>query len=96
MEQLSEPGTELAVDDGAAAGPAHPLRLVRTAVDQEVGHCSGQRGADPKTGTMALGIVDQPSVLAGQIERSSSCKADQSWRDGVMYPGTKAAPAGTE
>jgi hypothetical protein len=67
MEQLSEPGTELAVEDGAAAGPAHPLRLVHTAVDQEVGHCSGQRGADPKTGTMALGIVDQPSVLAGQI-----------------------------
>jgi hypothetical protein len=92
MEQLSE----LAVEDAAAAGPAHPPRLVHTAVDQEAGYCSGQRGGDPKTGTMALGIVDQPSVLAGQIERSSSRKADQSRRDGVIYPGTKAAPAGTE
>ena len=76
MEQLSEAGTELAVEDGTAdleqeigavAGPAHLLRFVHAAVDQEVGGAFGQRGADAEPGTMAFGVVDQPSALAGQI-----------------------------
>jgi hypothetical protein len=33
---------------GAAAGPAHLLRFVHAAVDQEVGGAFGQRGADAR------------------------------------------------
>jgi hypothetical protein len=51
----------------APTGAAHLLCLVHAAVDQEVGRGFGQRGADPQTGTMALGIVDQLSALAGEI-----------------------------
>jgi hypothetical protein len=67
-EQLPEAGTELAVEDGAlkqeigpASGLSHLLRFVHAAGDQEVGRCFGQRCADPQTGTMALGVVDQPT-----------------------------------
>src|SRR4051794_41335855 len=76
LEQLAESGAELAVNDGAAdleqeigtaAGPAHLLLLVHAAVDQEVGGAFGDRRADPLTGAMPLGIVDQPSTLAGEI-----------------------------
>ena len=76
MKQLAEAGTELAVEAGAtdveqeigaAAGPSHLLRFVHAAVDQEVGGAFGEQCADPQTGTMAFGIVDQPSALAGQI-----------------------------
>ena len=76
MEQLSKAGPELAVEAGAAdleqeigtaARPAHLLRFVHAAVDQEVGGSFGERCADPQTGTMAFGIVDQPSTLTGEI-----------------------------
>jgi hypothetical protein len=76
VKQLYEAGTELAVEDGAAdlgqeigaaAGPLHLLRFVHTPVDQEVGGCFGQCGADAETGTMTLGVVDQPGALAGRI-----------------------------
>src|SRR5690348_10965517 len=76
LEQLAESGAELAVDDGAAdleqeigaaARPAHLLLLVHAAVDQEVGGAFGDRRADPLTGTMLLGVVDQPGALAGEI-----------------------------
>jgi hypothetical protein len=76
FEELTEGGTEFAVEAGttdleqeigAAAGPSHLLGFVHAAVDQEVGRCFGQRGADPQTGTMAFGIVDQPSAPAGEI-----------------------------
>src|SRR5689334_9910513 len=76
LEQVAESGAELTVDDGAAdleqeigaaAGPAHLLLLVHAPVDQEVGGAFGDRGADPLTGMMTLGVVDQPGTLAGQI-----------------------------
>src|SRR5690349_22102206 len=76
MEQLAEAGTEFAVEAGAAdleqeigaaAGPSHLLRFVHAAVDQEVGGSFGQRCADPQTGAMAFGIVDQPGTLTGEI-----------------------------
>jgi len=76
FEELSEGGAELAVDDGATdleqeigapAGPSHLLGFVHAAVAQEVGGPFCYRSADPQTGTMAFGIVDQPGALAGQI-----------------------------
>ncbi len=62
LEELSEAGTELAVEDGAAdleqeigaaVGPAHLLGFVHAAVDQEVGRAFRDRRADPQAGTMA-------------------------------------------
>jgi hypothetical protein len=47
VEKLTKPGPELAVEDGAAAGPPHLLGLGHAAIDQEVGRCFGQRGTDP-------------------------------------------------
>ena len=76
IEQRFEAGSELAVEDsaadleqevGATTGPSHLLGFVHAAVDQEVGSAFGERGTDPQPGAMALGIVDQPSALAGQI-----------------------------
>src|SRR3954452_15335969 len=74
FEELSEGGAELAVEGGAleqeigaTAGPSHLLRFGHAAVDQEVSRTFGDRRADPQTGPMAFGIVDQPSPLAGQI-----------------------------
>src|SRR4051812_20146082 len=61
IEQMTEAGAELAIDDGAAdleqeigaaAGPAHLLRFVHAAVDQEVGGPFRDR-ADPLTDAMA-------------------------------------------
>jgi hypothetical protein len=43
------------------------LGFGHAAVDQEVGGAFGERGTDPQTSTMTLGIVDQPGTLAGQI-----------------------------
>src|SRR3954447_19367899 len=70
FEELSEGGAELAVEGGAleqeigaAAGPSHLLRFGHAAVDQEVGSAFGDRRADPQTGPMAFGIVDQPGAL---------------------------------
>ena len=66
LEQLSEPGAELAIEDGATdleqavgalAGPAHLLRLGHSAVDQKVGGAFGQRSADPLPGTVTLGVI---------------------------------------
>ena len=76
MEQLAEAGIEFDIEAGApdleqevgaAAGPAHLLRFVHAAVGQEAGRTFSERCADPQTGTMAFGIVDQPGALAGQI-----------------------------
>jgi hypothetical protein len=75
FEELSEGGAELAVEGGAsdleqeigaAAGPSHLLRFVHAAVDQEVGGAFGDRRADPQTGAMALGVVDQPETMGSR------------------------------
>jgi hypothetical protein len=76
LEQLAEAGTELAVEAGvadleqeigAAAGPSHLLGFVHAAVDKEIGRAFGERCANPQTGAMAFGIVDQPGTLANGI-----------------------------
>jgi hypothetical protein len=43
------------------------LTFVHPSVHQEVGRPFGDRGADPQSGTMAFGVIDQPVALAGQI-----------------------------
>src|SRR5690242_13684797 len=95
VEQLSEAGTELAVEDGAAdleqeigapAGPPHLLGFVHASVDQEVRGSFGDRRADPQTGTVALGIVDQPSALAGQIAVDLAQRRPQSTRRRILFP----------
>src|SRR5690349_24832491 len=66
FEELAEAGIERAVEDGAAdlepevstaAGPSHRLRFVHALIDQEVGRCFGQRGADPQAGAMTFSVV---------------------------------------
>src|SRR5690349_23387045 len=93
LEQLAESEAELAVDDGtadleqeigAAARPAHLLLLVHAPVDQEVGGAFGDRRADPLTGAMALGIVDQPGALAGEIAVDLVQRRPQPARRGAL------------
>src|SRR5690349_23009116 len=93
IEPMAESGAELAVDDGAAdleqeigaaAGPAHLLLLVHAPVDQEVGGAFGDRRADPLTGAMALGIVDQPGALAGEIAVDLVQRRPQPARRGAL------------
>src|SRR5690242_17648057 len=76
IESLPEAGAERAVVDGAtnleqeigpSSRPAHLLRLVHPAVHQEVGGAFGDRGADPQSGPIPLGIIDQPVALSGEI-----------------------------
>ena len=76
LESLSEAGAERAVVNGAAnleqkigssARPAHLLQFVHPAVHQEVGRAFGDRGADPQSGTVPLGIIDQLVALAAEI-----------------------------
>src|SRR5882757_2782974 len=43
------------------------LPFVHPPVYQKVGRPFGDRGADPQSGTMAFGVIDQPVALAGQI-----------------------------
>src|SRR6188474_3419110 len=95
MEELAEAGTKFAVEAGAAdleqkigaaAGPSHLLRFVHAAVDQEVGGAFGDRRADPQTGTVALGIVDQPGALAGQIAVDLAQRRPQPARRRIPFP----------
>src|SRR5271166_2201859 len=76
LESLSEAGAERAVIDGAAnlkqkirpsPRPAHLLRFVHPAVHQKIGRPFGDRGANPQSGTVPLGVVDQPVALSGEI-----------------------------
>ena len=76
LESLSEAGAERAIIDGAAnlkqkirpsPRPAHLLRFVHPAVHQKIGRPFGDRGADPQSGTVPLGVVDQPVALSGEI-----------------------------
>jgi hypothetical protein len=81
---LIEAETELVVECGAAgleqeinvpSGPSHLSAFVLAAVDQEVGGAFVERGANPKTSTMALCIVDHLSARSGQIavDLAQSC-----------------------
>src|SRR4051812_32622434 len=76
FESLSEAGAERPIVDGAAnleqaigpsPRPAHLLRLVHPAVHQEVRRAFGDRGADPQSGPVPFGIIDQPIALATEI-----------------------------
>jgi hypothetical protein len=76
VESLSEAGAERPIVDGAAnlqqeigpsARPTHLLGFVHPAVHQEVGRAFGDRGPDPQSGTVPLGIIDQLVALAAEI-----------------------------
>jgi len=92
MEQLA--GTKFAVEAGAleqevgaAAGPSHRLGFVHAPVDKEV--CGPFRDRSTQTGAMALGIVDQPGALVGQVAvdlaHTASVTAD-------LFSGSPARP----
>jgi hypothetical protein len=76
VESLSEAGAERPIVDGAAnlqqeigpsARPTHLLGFVHPAVHQEVDRAFGDRGPDPQSGTVPLGIIDQLVALAAEI-----------------------------
>src|SRR5208282_2916033 len=76
MEFLSEAGTEGAIIYGAAnlkqkigtpSRPAHLLGLVHPAVHQEIGRPFRDRSADPQSGTVPLGVINQTIALAREI-----------------------------
>src|SRR5208337_4378136 len=76
LESLSEAGAERAIIDGAAnlkqkirtwRRPAHLLPFVLPAVHQKIGRPFGDRGAGRQSGTVPLGVVDQPVALSGEI-----------------------------
>jgi hypothetical protein len=75
-EFLSKVGTESTIIDsatnlkqqiGPASRPPHLLTFVHPAVHQEIGRPFGDRGANSQSGTMPLGVIDQPVALASQI-----------------------------
>jgi hypothetical protein len=43
------------------------LRFVHAPVDQEIRRALGDRRPNTQTGTIPLGVVDQPSALAAEI-----------------------------
>ena len=72
LKQLAEPRTERSVEDcaanpeqeiGTSSGPSHLLQLVHAPVDEEVGGAFGGRSSDTQSGTLSLGIVDEPAAL---------------------------------
>ena len=76
VEPVSEAGSERAIVDGAAdleeeigpsSGPAHLLRFVHPAVDQEVGGAFGDGGTDAQAGAVPFGVMDHPVALPGEI-----------------------------
>jgi transposase len=76
LESLPEAGAESTIMNsatnlkqqiGAASRPPHLLTFVHPAVHQKIGRPFGDRGANLQSGTVPLGIVDQPVALAGQI-----------------------------
>ena len=76
LEALPEAGAERAVVDGAAdleqpigtaPRPAHLLRFVHPAIDEEVGRSLGQRRANPQPGPVPFAIVDQPIALPDEV-----------------------------
>ena len=52
---------------GTSSGPAHLLRLVHSPIDEKVCGSLGDRSSDAQTGTVPLGVVDEPTTLASEI-----------------------------
>src|SRR3954447_18764730 len=75
-EALPEAGAERAIVDGAtdleqpigtAPRPAHLLRFVHAAIDEEVGRSLGQRRANPQPGPVPFAVVDQSVALPDEV-----------------------------
>ncbi len=52
---------------GASSGPAHLLRLAHSPIDEKVCGSFCNRSSDTQTGTVSLGIVDEPTTLTSEI-----------------------------
>ena len=98
-KSLPKSGTEGAVVDsaadlqqeiGAAARPAHLLRLVHPAVHQEIDGPFGDGRPHPQAGTVTLGIVHRPRGLTDQIAVQRQQRAVHSFRDDGTRDGRSA------
>lgn len=85
FEQLTgagaEPAYEVGAADleqeiGAAAGPAHLLRFAQPKVDEGFVRVFRQRGADPQTSVVVLGIVDHSTGLFVQARSDVDVRID--------------------
>ncbi len=52
---------------GASSGPAHLLRLAHSPIDEKVCGSFCNRSSDTQTGTVSLGVVDEPTTLTSEI-----------------------------
>ena len=87
--------TNLQQEIGAASRPSHLLRFIHSAVHQEIGGPFDDRGSNSQSVTMALGVIDQPVALAGeitiQLARRSTTFARVRWTFGYLArPGNDA------
>jgi hypothetical protein len=64
---IIDSATNLKQQVGATSRPPHLLTFVPTAVHQEIDRPLGNRGANSQSGTVPLGVSDQPVALAGKI-----------------------------
>src|SRR4051794_17822637 len=76
VEAMPEAGAERAGVDGAAdleqpigtaPRPAHLLRFVHAAIDEEVGRSLSQCHANPQPGPVPFAVVDQPTALPHEV-----------------------------
>jgi hypothetical protein len=52
---------------GASSRPSHLQRFVYPSIDKEVRSASGNRSADPQTGAISLGAIQEPVALTVEI-----------------------------
>ena len=52
---------------GTSSGPTHLLRLVHSPIDEKVCGSFCNRSSDTQTGTVSLGVVDEPTTLTSEI-----------------------------
>ncbi|HTW70573.1 MAG TPA: hypothetical protein VME47_11845, partial [Acetobacteraceae bacterium] len=76
FEPLTEAGTKCPVVNcatdlqhqiGTSPGPTHLLRLVHSAIDQEIRRTLRHRSPDAHAGAVSSGVVDKPGALAAEI-----------------------------
>jgi hypothetical protein len=55
-----------------SSGPAHLLRFAHSPIEDEICGPFCNRSSDTETGTVSLGVVDEPTTLASETS-SSAC-----------------------
>ena len=76
LESVAQSGAERSIVDraanlkqeiGTSSGPVHLLRFVHSPIDEKVCGSFCNRSSDTQTGTVSLGVIDEPTTLASEI-----------------------------